>query len=56
MERLATFPAGTKLIGAGFHKNDYPPSAEEKIKEYGLERHNSMNDNADYHEEGYDGS
>jgi hypothetical protein len=57
MDVVPSFP-GTKpvFIGTGFHCNDYPPSAEQKIKDFGLERHDSTNDHADYHEEGYDGS
>lgn len=56
MEVVPSFPCGVNFIGEGFHCNDYPKSAEQLIKDYGLERHDSTNPKADYHEEGYDGS
>ena len=56
MEVLPSFPAGVKFIGPGFHCIDYPKSYEEKVKEYGLERHDSTNEMSDYRQEGYDGS
>ena len=56
MNLLPTFPAGVKYIGAGFHVNEYPLSSAEKMKQYGLERHDSTRDHSDYHEDDYDGS
>lgn len=48
LEAKPTFPCGTKLIGEGFHCNDYPKSAEQLIKDYGLEKHDSTNPNSDF--------
>jgi predicted nucleic acid-binding Zn ribbon protein len=52
----AAFPGKPIFRGAGFHCVDYPKSAEQLKKDYGLERHDSTNENADYHEPDYDGS
>ena len=56
MKVVPSFPAGVKYIGPGFHCIDYPKSQDQKIKDYGLERHDSTIDNSDYNQEGYDGS
>ena len=59
MEARTSFPAGVKYVPGcgGFHVCDYPKSAEQLIKDYGLERHDSTNDDSDYvREEAYDGS
>jgi len=56
MELEPAFPAGVKFIGQGFHSVDYGKSQDQKIKDYGLERHDSTIDNSDYNQEGYDGS
>lgn len=56
MQEIPAFPAGVKFIGTGFHCVDYPKSYEEKVKDYGLERHDSTNAMSDYRQEGYDGS
>lgn len=48
MEVKPSFPAGMKLIGEGFHCNDYPKSAEQLIKDYGLEDHDSTNPDSEY--------
>lgn len=53
MERLATAVAGFKLRGAGFHTVDYPKGNAEKIKDYGLEAHDSTDPDSDYNQDGY---
>jgi predicted nucleic acid-binding Zn ribbon protein len=49
----AGFPCGTFFRGAGFHCVDYPKSAEQLKKDYGLDKHDSTNEDADYHQDGY---
>ena len=48
-----TAPAGFKFKGQGFHSVDYPKSNERKIKDFGLEEHDSTRPNSDYHQDGY---
>ena len=58
MKVVPSFPVGVKYVPGcgGFHCCDYPKSAEQLSKDYGLERHDSTNDEGDYGQEGYDGS
>jgi hypothetical protein len=49
----ASFPAGTHFRGPGFHCVDYPKSAAQLKKDYGLDKHDSTNEDADYHQDGY---
>jgi predicted nucleic acid-binding Zn ribbon protein len=44
------FPAGFKLIGAGFHCNDYPPPLEKKMENYGLSKYDSTNPESEYYD------
>lgn len=53
MELLPTAPAGFKFRGAGFHCVDYPKSAEQLKKDYGLDKHDSTDPNSDYNQDGY---
>lgn len=53
MNVMPSFPAGLKFKGEGFHAVDYPKNAAQKIKDFGLEQHDSTNPMADYHQEGY---
>jgi len=53
MKVKPSFPAGLKFKGSGFHSVDYPKSSEQKIKDFGLEQHDSTNPAADFHQDGY---
>ena len=53
MEQMPTAPSGFKFRGPGFHCVDYPKSNEQLKKDYGLDKHDSTNPDADYHQEGY---
>ena len=52
MDVMPAFNGGFKF-SAGCHSVDYPKSNAHKIKDYGLEEHDSTNPNADYHQDGY---
>jgi predicted nucleic acid-binding Zn ribbon protein len=53
MDLLPTAPAGFQFKGQGFHKVDYPKSNAQLKKDYGLDKHDSTNPMAEYHEDGY---
>jgi predicted nucleic acid-binding Zn ribbon protein len=53
MATLPSFPAGVKFKGPGFHCVDYPKSNEQLKRDYGLDKHDSTNPMAEYHEDGY---
>ena len=48
-----SFPAGVKFVGPGFHCVDYPKSAAQLKKDYGLDKHDSTDPDSDYNQEGY---
>lgn len=54
MDSLPTTVAGFRLRGPGFHCVDYPKSAKQLKKDYGLDKHDSTDPNSDYNQPGYD--
>jgi len=53
MSVMPAFVAGVKYLGPGFHCVDYPKSAEQLKKDYGLDKHDSTNEDSDYNQPGY---
>lgn len=53
MDVKPSFPSGVKFIGPGFHCVDYPKSAAQLKKDYGLDKHDSTDPNSDYNQDGY---
>jgi predicted nucleic acid-binding Zn ribbon protein len=53
MLRAPNTVAGFKFRGEGFHCVDYPKSAAQLKKDYGLDKHDSTDPNSDYNQEGY---
>lgn len=50
---VPSFPGKPIFRGPGFHCVDYPKSAEQLKKDYGLDKHDSTNDYSAYNEDGY---
>ena len=53
MERQANAVQGFKLRGPGFHSVDYPKDNATKMRDYGLESHDSTDPDSDYNQDGY---
>jgi hypothetical protein len=55
MDVTPAYPSGTIFVPGcgGFHVCDYPKSAAQLKKDYGLDKHDSCDPDSDYNQEGY---
>lgn len=55
MVATAAFPSGVIFVPGvgGFHCCDYPKSAAQLKKDYGLDKHDSTDPDSDYNQQGY---